>query len=146
MVPVFLPQRASPILKTKKTARIKKVKERALMAISEEPKNLNKRCSLMLYKGGEVSRAIVAIIWGMDFCERMAEKASSPHRLAVNWFTINYTFSVTRYSRYFPSISLVWASRPGSAEKKKPATGISTNSKGISRALQSGNSFGRLGL
>jgi hypothetical protein len=41
-----------------------------------------------LYRGGEVSRAIVEIIWGRDFWERIALKASSPQRLAVNWFTI----------------------------------------------------------
>src|SRR3989304_6397533 len=116
------------------------------MATSPEPKRRNQRCSRRLYKGGEVSRAMVAIISGRVFIERMALKASSPHRLAVNWFTINYTFSVTLYSRYFPSIRRVWASRPGRAEKKKPAMGIKTNSKGVKSARQRGKPLGRFGL
>ena len=43
----------------------------------------------------------------------------------------NYTFSVTRYSKYFPSINLVWASIPGRAVKIKVTTGIRTNSNGV---------------
>src|SRR3989344_4494173 len=42
-----------------------------------------------------------------------------------------YTFSVTRYSKYFPSISLVCASIPGRAVKINVATGIKTNSNGV---------------
>jgi hypothetical protein len=60
--------------------------------------------------------------------------------------SLNYTFSVTLYSRYFPSISLVWASSPGSAEKKNPATGIKTYSNGVINARHSGTFFGLFGL
>ena len=47
---------------------------------------------------------------------------------------------------YLPNINLVWASMPGRAEKKKPATGIKINSKGVRRARQRGKVLGRFGL
>ena len=47
---------------------------------------------------------------------------------------------------YFPNINLVWASRPGRAEKKKPAIGIKTNSNGVKSTLKRETLFGRLGL
>ena len=63
------------------------------MTISDVPKSRKARCSVRLYKGGEVSLEMILIISGMDLVERKAEKASSPHRLAVNWFTIHYSAS-----------------------------------------------------
>lgn len=57
------------------------------MAISLVPKTLNHKCSVMLYKGGDVSRATMEMISGMDFIERMAENPSSPQIEAVNWFS-----------------------------------------------------------
>lgn len=47
---------------------------------------------------------------------------------------------------YFPNISLVWASSPGKAEKKKPAIGININSKGIRIAFQMDVPSGLFGL
>ena len=57
------------------------------METSLEPKILNQRFSKMLKKGGCGSWVEILIISKIDFEERIAEKASSPHKLAVNWFT-----------------------------------------------------------
>jgi len=56
-----------------------------------------------------------------------------------------YTFSVTRYSKYFPNINLVWASIPGKALKKNPEIGIKINSKGTRKARKRETYFGLLG-
>ena len=47
---------------------------------------------------------------------------------------------------YFPSISLVWASRPGREPKISPDIGIKINSKGSNIALNFETSLGRGGL
>lgn len=55
--------------------------------------------------------------------------------LTSNFYT--HIFSVTRYSIYLPSMSLVWASIPGSALKKNPTIGKRINSNGWNRRLSS---------
>src|SRR3989344_4004590 len=68
-----------------------------------------------------------------------------PIALLCNIYWHYFTFSVIRYSIYLPSISLVCASKPGSALKKNPATGIQKNSNGDSHTFHLETPAGRGG-
>ncbi len=57
-----------------------------LITISLVPNRLKKAHSHIFQRGGDVSFAIILIISGSDFMERIAENPSSPHMLVVNWF------------------------------------------------------------